>query len=105
MQVAVAVSRREGGDGFFESLQAGLIFGWSQPSQLLEGPKQQRRFSLASLASLPRPPLVRLHTAVWLPLRGKKSFERVALLGLVKERWLVAATFSRSQPDLRLHPS
>lgn len=56
VQAAVDVSRREGGDGSFESLKAGLIFGRSQPGQLLEGPKQQPKVLTGILGLPARPP-------------------------------------------------
>lgn len=83
VQAAVDVSRREGGDGSFESLKAGLIFGRSQPGQLLEGPKQQPKVLTGNPWPACPPALVGLHTAVWCPSQ-KKSLGSVALWGLVK---------------------
>lgn len=85
LQVAVAVSRREGGDGSLSHLiKAGLIFGRSQPEPAFGGAK-----AATGILGLPaRPRLSGLHTSSLVPL-AKKKFRPCGALRLVKDGlWL-----------------
>ena len=75
------MSRREGGDGFFESLKAGLIFGRSQPSPAFGGAKAATEVLTGILGLPAQAPRLAYIQQSGAPPKGKKSFDRVALRG------------------------
>lgn len=97
LQVAVVVSRREGGDGSSLShLKAGLIFGRSQPKPAFGGAKAATKVLTGILGLPARPRLVGLtYCKSGAPL--KKKFRPCGALGAGEGR-PVAAAFSRSPP-------